>query len=107
MECPYVIRLLGLCTDPGKYAIVMEYVENGDLEEMLMSNNMKHSKIKEWSCRRRMSLQIAKGMDFLHSLKPPIIHRDLKTSNVVVDRNYFCKVNIQGYVFLLTLKDFC
>ncbi|XP_062508596.1 uncharacterized protein LOC134184849 isoform X2 [Corticium candelabrum] len=91
-ESPYVIQLLGLCTDPGHYAIVMEYVENGDLEEMLISDNSKHSKIREWSCRRKMSLHIAKGMDFLHSLKPPIIHRDLKTSNVVVDRNYCCKI---------------
>ena len=93
-ESPYVIQLLGLCTDPGHYAIVMEYVEKGDLEEMLISDNSKHSKIREWSCRRKMSLHIAKGMDFLHSHKPPIIHRDLKTSNVVVDRNYCCKVEI-------------
>ena len=44
-----------------------------------------------------MSLEIAKGMDFLHSLNPSIIHRDLKTANVLVDCNYSCKVSIHGY----------
>ncbi|XP_062508257.1 serine/threonine-protein kinase phg2-like [Corticium candelabrum] len=39
-----------------------------------------------------MSLEIAKGMDFLHSLNPSIIHRDLKTANVLVDCNYSCKI---------------
>ena len=94
-ECPHVVRLLGLCTDPGNYAIVMEYVENGDLKKMLLSEEREHCKIRKWSCRINMSLDIAKEMDFLHSRSPPIIHRDLKTSNVVVDRNYCCKVSIQ------------
>ena len=91
-ECPYVIRLLGLCLAP--YAIVMEYVENGDLEDMLVLNQNQHKEIKNWSCRINMSLEIAKGMDFLHSRSPPIIHRDLKTSNVLVDGNYSCKVSV-------------
>ena len=62
---------------------------------MLLSEEREHCKIRKWSCRINMSLDIAKGMDFLHSRSPPIIHRDLKTSNVVVDRNYCCKVSIQ------------
>ena len=75
----------------------MEHVGNGDLESMLLSEEREHPEIRKWSCRLKMSLEIAKGMDFLHSLNPSIIHRDLKTANVLVDCNYSCKVSIHGY----------
>ncbi|XP_062512047.1 probable serine/threonine-protein kinase DDB_G0271682 isoform X2 [Corticium candelabrum] len=91
-DCPYVIRFLGLCIDPGHHAIVMEYVEYGTLEEMLFSEENNHPIIKQWDCRIRMALEIAKGMDYLHSLPTPIIHRDLKTANVLVGNNYSCKI---------------
>ena len=67
-ECPHVVRLLGLCTDHGHYAIVMEHVGNGDLESMLLSEVREHHEIRKWSCRLKMSLEIAKGMNFLHRL---------------------------------------
>ena len=90
--CPNIIRLLGLCMDAGHYSIVMEFAENGDLEELLLEGANDHPVIKEWECRIGMGLDIAKGMDFLHRQQPPIIHRDLKTSNILVDGNYCCKV---------------
>ncbi|XP_062508425.1 serine/threonine-protein kinase Tao-like [Corticium candelabrum] len=70
----------------------MKHVGNGDLESMLLSEEREHPEVRKWSCRLKMSLEIAKGMDFLHSLNPSIIHRDLKTANVSVDCNYFCKI---------------
>ncbi|XP_062508424.1 receptor-interacting serine/threonine-protein kinase 2-like [Corticium candelabrum] len=66
--------------------------ENGDLESILLSEEREHPEIRKWSCRLKMSLEIAKGMDFLHSLNPSIIHRDLKTANVLVDCTYHCKI---------------
>ena len=91
-DCPYIVRGLGLCVDLGHNAIVMEYVEYGDLENMLLFGVDKHPVINQWNCRVRMALEIAKGMDYLHSLEPPIIHRDLKTASVLVGHNYSCKV---------------
>ena len=90
VDCPYIIRFLGLCIDPGHYAIVMEYVEYGNLGHLLVDGD---SAIKQWDCRIRMALEIAKGMNYLHSLQPQIIHRDLKTMNVLVGHNYCCKVS--------------
>lgn len=97
-DCPYIIRFLGLCDQPGHYAIVMEYIENGNLEVMLLSDADKHPVIQQWDCRIKIALDIAKGMDYLHGLPTPIIHRDLKTANILVDHNYSCKVRYQTLI---------
>ena len=91
-HCPNVIRLTGVCVDPHHYALVMEYVENRDLEDLLVFKQTLHPYIQQWECRIRMGLDIARGMNFLHNQMPPIIHRDLKSANVLVDSNYCCKV---------------
>lgn len=65
---------------PGHYAIVMEYIDNGDLEDLLLHRRDKHPGIKLWEWRIRMGLDIAEGMDFLHRQQPPIIHGDLKSA---------------------------
>ena len=41
-----------------------------------------------------MALDIAKGMNYLHNCKPPIVHRDLKTDNLLCDRDFTVKVNL-------------
>ncbi|XP_062511683.1 probable serine/threonine-protein kinase DDB_G0271682 isoform X2 [Corticium candelabrum] len=92
VDCPYIVRFLGLCIDPGHYAIIMEHVEYGDLENLLLHAVEDHPAIKQWDCRIRMAQEIAKGMEYLHSLEPPIIHRDLKTKNVLVGHKYLCKI---------------
>ena len=94
-ECPNIISLLGLCTAPGHYGIVMEYVENGNLDELLLEGLHDHPVIREWECRTRMGLDIARGMEFMHRQEPPIIHRDLKSANVLVDGKYCCKVRLK------------
>ena len=92
--CSYVINLLGLCIEPGHYAIVMEYIEGRNLYELLIHERDAHPDIEILENRAAMALEIARGMGFLHSQAPPIIHRDLKSANVLVDNNYHCKVKL-------------
>ncbi|XP_062512524.1 dual specificity protein kinase shkC-like [Corticium candelabrum] len=91
IDCPSIVRFLGLCIDPGHYAIVMEHVQYGDLEKMLLSTDVLQ-RIQFSHHRIRIAQEIAKGMNYLHSLQPPIIHRDLKTANVLVGSGYCCKI---------------
>lgn len=93
LQIPYhenIVRLVGVCPDKKKYALLLEFVDGQDLDELLLSD-----KDIAWSNRLDVAHQITKGMMHLHSLESPIIHMDLKAKNVLVSeegQNYHCKV---------------
>lgn len=92
MRHPNVILFMGLCPDPP--CVVTEYCSRGSLYDVLRRAR-EDSKIGDelkWSRRLGMALDAAKGMLYLHSHKPPIIHRDLKSPNLLVDRHWRVKV---------------
>jgi serine/threonine protein kinase len=74
---PNILQLVGVCVRP--LCFVMELASNDTLTHYLHS----HPKTL-WSDRIRYAHDIAKGLAYLHSLDPPIIHRDLKGINVLV-----------------------
>ena len=90
--------------EAGHYSIIMEFAENGNLEELLLDRLSDHPLIKQWECRIQMGLDIAKGMDFLHRQQPPVIHRDLKSANVLVDGKYCCKVRWRREYNMVVIK---
>jgi sterile alpha motif and leucine zipper-containing kinase AZK len=73
----------------GNFFIVTEYLPKGDLEKMLHDPNIQLSLYT----RMKMAKDAALGMNWLHCSNPPIIHRDLKTSNLLVDENGRVKGN--------------
>ncbi|KAL4506717.1 hypothetical protein ABPG72_000288 [Tetrahymena utriculariae] len=90
---PNIVLFLGACTEVPNFSIVMEYCQRGSLWSLLQN----HSVPLTWDDRRKIALDIAKGVFFLHSSKPPIIHRDLKSLNVLVDDNFRCKLTDFGW----------
>lgn len=80
---PRLVNLIGFSTDPSNdnKLIVVEYMPNGSLHDLL------HSPVRPpgWTRRVRFALQIAKAVQTLHSSNPPVIHRDIKSSNVLID----------------------
>ncbi|CAA7017082.1 unnamed protein product [Microthlaspi erraticum] len=85
---PNVLLFMGAVTSPQRLCIVSEFLPRGSLFRLLQK---KTSKL-DWRRRIHMALDIARGMNYLHSCSPPIIHRDLKSSNLLVDRNLTVKV---------------
>lgn len=82
LRSPRLVNLLGLSSDSlGRNLIVFEYMPNGSLHDLL------HARPKPllWSTRVRFALQVARAVQHLHSSNPPVIHRDIKSSNVLID----------------------
>ncbi|KAL2459329.1 PAS domain-containing protein tyrosine kinase family protein [Forsythia ovata] len=89
---PNILLFMGAVTSPERLCIVTEFLPRGSLFRLLQRNT---SKI-DWRRRIHMALDIARGMNYLHHFNPPIVHRDLKSSNLLVDKNWAVKVGDFG-----------
>jgi len=89
---PNVIMILAItCTEEGNNCIVTEYMEGGSLHAYLKNHFL--SLNQQPSKRHKIVSDICKGMAYLHANKPkPILHRDLTSHNVLIDRNGNTKV---------------
>ncbi|CAK7330968.1 unnamed protein product [Dovyalis caffra] len=92
IHSPRLVNLLGFANDTKESLLVVEFMSNGTLYDILHSN----SRPPSWGRRVRMALQIAKAIDTLHSQSPPIIHRDIKSANVLIDRNFNARLGDFG-----------
>ncbi|KAK1628387.1 hypothetical protein QYE76_002702 [Lolium multiflorum] len=94
-----VVSLVGFCLDQGEQMLVYEYIPNGTLKESLTG---KSGVRLDWKRRLRVILGAAKGIAYLHELaEPPIVHRDIKSSNVLLDERLNAKVADFGLSKLL------
>ncbi|KAL7195773.1 hypothetical protein ACSBR1_035915 [Camellia fascicularis] len=90
MRHPNIVLFMCAVTQPSNLSIVTEYLSRGSLYRLLHNPGARES-LDE---RRRLSMayDVAKGMNYLHNCNPPIVHRDLKSPNLLVDRKYTVKV---------------
>eukprot|EP00257_Ricinus_communis_P025705 XP_025013119.1 serine/threonine-protein kinase PITSLRE isoform X2 [Ricinus communis] len=89
---PNVLLFMGAVTSPQRLCIITEFLPRGSLFRLLQRNTTK----LDWRRRIHMALDIVRGMNYLHHCNPPIIHRDLKSSNLLVDKNWTVKVGDFG-----------
>ncbi|MHB9148203.1 MAG: ankyrin repeat-containing serine/threonine-protein kinase [Candidatus Amoebophilus sp.] len=89
LESPYVIKFIGACFQAPHYSLVMDYMPNGDLYHFLQ----KPGQI-DWQLRYQIATDIGHGVNYLHS--HGIIHGDLKSLNILLDKNYQAKITDFG-----------
>jgi serine/threonine protein kinase len=90
---PHVVLFMGAAVSAHELCIVMEFASNGSLWAVLHGRNK-----AVCDARRRLqwAAETAKGMAYLHSRSPPIVHRDLKSGNLLVDEDWHIKVSDFG-----------
>nr|XP_043610262.1 probable serine/threonine-protein kinase SIS8 [Erigeron canadensis] len=95
---PNILLFMGAVTSPQHLCIVTEFLPRGSLFQILHKNTTRLDR------RRRlyMAMDIARGMNYLHHCNPPIVHRDLKSPNLLVNKNWTVKVGDFG---LSRIKD--
>ncbi|GER33976.1 leucine-rich receptor-like protein kinase family protein [Striga asiatica] len=78
-----IVRLLGYVSNRETKLLLYEYMSRGSLGEMLRASNGPHL---DWELRRKIAMDAAKGLCYLHhDCSPSIIHRDVKSNNILVD----------------------
>ncbi|XAR64958.1 Non-specific serine/threonine protein kinase [Bertholletia excelsa] len=100
---PNLVKLHGYCSDPRGLLLVYDYVPNGTLAEHL--HGTKKGTLT-WSVRLEIALQTAMAMEYLHfSVVPPVVHRDITSSNIFVEKDMRIKVGDFGLSRLLVLRE--
>ncbi|KAJ3701811.1 hypothetical protein LUZ61_005516 [Rhynchospora tenuis] len=97
-----LLLLVGYCEDPSCLALIYEYMSQGTLEDHIRGNRETLS----WRERLRIALEAAEGLEYMHKgCRTPIVHRDVKSSNILLGENLEAKVSDLGLARAFRSKD--
>ncbi|GAV76425.1 Pkinase domain-containing protein [Cephalotus follicularis] len=100
-----VINLIGYCADGDQRLLVFEYMTEGSVEEHVLDVKPGRKPI-DWKTRMKIAFGAAQGLEYLHDkANPPVIYRDLKSSNILLDEDYNPKLSDFGLMKLGPVGD--
>ncbi|KAI4365322.1 hypothetical protein MLD38_021315 [Melastoma candidum] len=103
---PNLVGLLGFCCEGGEQLLLLEYIPNKSLFDRIHTHKGQGLGTLPWASRVSIALDVARALSYLHEqADPPIIHRDVKSSNILlIDDNHakladfgLCKLGIESY----------
>ncbi|ETV99743.1 TKL protein kinase [Aphanomyces invadans] len=95
IDCQFVVQFIGVAWNvPGDMMLLTEFMDGGDLRSVLDAN--KSSRSFTWIQKLKVALQVAEGLVYLHLMDPKVIHRDLKSRNVLLDSTKGAKITDFG-----------
>lgn len=98
-----IVKLWCCCTTKDCKLLVYEYMPNGSLGDLLHSSK---SGLLDWPMRFKIAIDVAEGLSYLHhDSVPPIVHRDVKSNNILLDVNYGARVADFGVAKVVGAKE--
>ncbi|CAN6580443.1 unnamed protein product [Malus baccata var. baccata] len=89
----HLLNLLGYCEEGGQSLLVYEFMAHGSLHQHLHGKNKALKEQLDWVRRVTIAVQAARGIEYLHGYAcPPVIHRDIKSSNILIDEEHNARV---------------
>ncbi|XP_065877571.1 probable LRR receptor-like serine/threonine-protein kinase RFK1 isoform X2 [Euphorbia lathyris] len=96
LQHPNLVKLHGFCVEGDQLLVIYEYLENNSLARALFDHKQNQLKL-DWSARLKICTGIAKGLAFLHEeSRLKIVHRDIKATNILLDRDLNPKISDFG-----------
>ncbi|GKD44704.1 cold-responsive protein kinase 1 [Tanacetum coccineum] len=104
IEHENLAKLIGCCVEGNHRILVYDYIENNSLAQTLLGSG--HSSIQfSWRTRTKICIGIARGLAFLHEeVRPHIVHRDIKASNILLDKDLTPKISDFGLAKLIPVN---
>ncbi|XLU27525.1 hypothetical protein S245_063591, partial [Arachis hypogaea] len=102
IEHENLVKLYGCCVERNNRILVYNYLEKNSLAQSLLGSGDHTSLLFNWQTRCKISIGVARGLAFLHEeVRPHIIHRDIKASNILLDRDLTPKISDFGLAKLI------
>ncbi|KAM6584695.1 hypothetical protein CsatB_011697 [Cannabis sativa] len=103
IEHENLVKLYGCCVEGNHRILVYNYLENNSLAQTLLGGGHAYSSIQfSWQTRYKICVGVARGLAFLHEeVQPYIVHRDIKASNILLDRDLTPKISDFGLAKLI------